>query len=143
MASLARAVGRVQACPFTTTVRKTATSSTFRPITRSTIHSNARRGFTSRPVTVTQSSGRLYASLALLGLGGAGAYFYLNQSENVAGAGVKKASDGKAQGVFTPNKEDYQKVYNSIAKLLEEKDEYDDGSYGPVILRLAWHCSGT
>lgn len=42
-----------------------------------------------------------------------------------------------------PKPEDYQTVYNYIAKLLEEHDEYDDGSYGPVVLRLAWHCSGT
>lgn len=45
--------------------------------------------------------------------------------------------------MFTPSKEDYQKVYNEIARHLEEKDDYDDGSYGPVIVRLAWHCSGT
>jgi cytochrome c peroxidase len=37
---------------------------------------------------------------------------------------------------------DYQKVYNAIADLLED-DNYDDGSYGPVFLRLAWHASGT
>ena len=29
------------------------------------------------------------------------------------------------------------------AKRLEEKDDYDDGSYGPVLVRLAWHASGT
>lgn len=34
-------------------------------------------------------------------------------------------------------------MYNEIAQLLEEKDEYDDGSYGPVLVRLAWHASGT
>jgi cytochrome c peroxidase len=45
--------------------------------------------------------------------------------------------------VFTPKFEDYQKVYNEIAARLEEKDDYDDGSYGPVLVRLAWHCSGT
>lgn len=37
---------------------------------------------------------------------------------------------------------DYQQVYNEIAKLLED-EKYDDGSYGPVLLRLAWHASGT
>ena len=56
---------------------------------------------------------------------------------------MKKGSSGETRGVFTPKKEDYQQVYNDIAKLLEEKDDYDDGSYGPVIVRLAWHCSGT
>ncbi|UZP33724.1 hypothetical protein NXS19_001540 [Fusarium pseudograminearum] len=45
--------------------------------------------------------------------------------------------------VFNPSKEDYQKVYNEIAARLEEKDDYDDGSYGPVLVRLAWHASGT
>ncbi|KAG9190697.1 Cytochrome c peroxidase [Alternaria panax] len=44
---------------------------------------------------------------------------------------------------FTPRFEDYQKVYDHIAKRLEEHDDYDDGSYGPVLLRLAWHASGT
>ena len=30
----------------------------------------------------------------------------------------------------------------SIAALLDDGD-YDDGSYGPVLVRLAWHASGT
>jgi catalase (peroxidase I) len=36
-------------------------------------------------------------------------------------------------------------VYNRIADVLEEASDanYDDGSYGPVLLRLAWHASGT
>lgn len=34
-------------------------------------------------------------------------------------------------------------MYNAIAQLLEENPQYDDGSYGPVLLRLAWHASGT
>ncbi|KAH6634366.1 heme peroxidase [Chaetomium sp. MPI-SDFR-AT-0129] len=38
---------------------------------------------------------------------------------------------------------DYQAVYDVIASRLEENDEYDDGSYGPVLVRLAWHASGT
>jgi len=32
---------------------------------------------------------------------------------------------------------------NEVAARLEENDDYDDGSYGPVLVRLAWHCSGT
>lgn len=34
-------------------------------------------------------------------------------------------------------------MYNEVASRLEEKDDYDDGSYGPVLVRLAWHASGT
>jgi cytochrome c peroxidase len=37
---------------------------------------------------------------------------------------------------------DYQKVYNEIASILEN-NSYDDGSYGPVLVRLAWHACGT
>ena len=33
-------------------------------------------------------------------------------------------------------------MYNEIAKILEDP-EYDDGSYGPIFIRLAWHASGT
>ena len=52
--------------------------------------------------------------------------------------------EGKSKtALFTPKYDDYQRVYNEIAKRLEEKDDYDDGSYGPVLLRLAWHASGT
>ncbi|KAL5603606.1 hypothetical protein FOVSG1_006356 [Fusarium oxysporum f. sp. vasinfectum] len=67
-----------------------------------------------------------------------------------AGAAVGVGFYFKSQGatpstshIFIPTKEDYQKVYNEVAALLEEKDDYDDGSYGPVLLRLAWHASGT
>jgi len=61
---------------------------------------------------------------------GGGAYLYLN-------------GGSAAPTVFAPKFEDYQKVYDAIARRLEEKDDYDDGSYGPVLLRLAWHASGT
>ncbi|KAK8056361.1 cytochrome c peroxidase- variant 2 [Apiospora rasikravindrae] len=76
------------------------------------------------------SSSLVYlAGAAAAGVGGY--YFY---SQNALSATPK---------VFTPTKEDFQKVYNEIAGRLEEKDDYDDGSYGPVLVRLAWHASGT
>lgn len=37
---------------------------------------------------------------------------------------------------------DYASVKTAIANLLDAP-EYDDGSYGPVLVRLAWHASGT
>lgn len=56
---------------------------------------------------------------------------------------MTKGSSGKTKGIFKPTQADYQKVYDKIAHLLVEKDDYDDGSYGPVLVRLAWHASGT
>lgn len=37
---------------------------------------------------------------------------------------------------------DWPQVYRDIAELLEDVD-YDDGSYGPLFVRLAWHAAGT
>lgn len=38
---------------------------------------------------------------------------------------------------------DYQAVYDTIAHKFIDEDDYDDGSYAPVVLRLGWHSSGT
>ncbi|KAK9474702.1 heme peroxidase [Dipodascopsis tothii] len=65
----------------------------------------------------------------------------------VAGAGFTYANYDSLFGTavaepFVPGYEDYKKVYAAIADKLEA-DDYDDGSYGPVLIRLAWHASGT
>lgn len=36
----------------------------------------------------------------------------------------------------------YDKIRKEIEDILED-EKYDDGSYGPVFIRLAWHASGT
>ena len=41
-----------------------------------------------------------------------------------------------------PSEADYNKVAEDIAKILK-RPGYDDGSLGPVFVRLAWHASGT
>jgi len=48
-------------------------------------------------------------------------------------------SDNK---LATPSKVDYNEVRKSIAALLDDND-FDDGSYGPLFVRLGWHASGT
>ena len=40
-------------------------------------------------------------------------------------------------------KPDFDAVAQSIADLLESNPDYDDGSYGPLFVRLAWHAAGT
>lgn len=42
-----------------------------------------------------------------------------------------------------PQAHNHQDVYDAVAERLIEEDDYDDGSYGPVLLRLGWHASGT
>lgn len=90
---------------------------------------SGRRFYSSEPAKQGGSAWPWLVGVAALGSGGA--WFYLNNQGEAA------------PKVFKPKFEDYQAVYNEIAGRLEEKDDYDDGSYGPVLLRLAWHASGT
>ncbi|KAI0001272.1 cytochrome c peroxidase [Russula compacta] len=88
------------------------------------------------------SNTALYATIGLALVGGIGYYAY--SSSDTAATSVKSGTQAaKAALKFTPTKADYQKVYNKIAKIIDEAGNYDDGSYGPVLLRLAWHSSGT
>lgn len=87
------------------------------------------------PKPSSSSSAPWLIGAAAIG-GGAGLYYFSTQ-----GGDAKAASSSKI--LANPTKEDFQKVYNVIAARLDEKDDYDDGSYGPVLVRLAWHASGT
>ena len=142
MAASARTFTRLipRATPIASPIKHTATHNARLALPRQTLQSSFRRGYASAPEGKSSRTG-LYTFLGLAVVaGGAGGYFYLN---NGPVTDLKKGSSGETRGVITPKKDDYQLVYNAIAKLLEEKDDYDDGSYGPVIVRLAWHCSGT
>lgn len=77
------------------------------------------------------SGGLIFLTLA--GLGAAAGYYY-NSAQSIK---VAPVAEEKKKEI------DYQKIYNEIADLLESNPDYDDGSYGPVLLRLAWHSSGT
>jgi len=89
----------------------------------------------------------LWAGLGTAAIGGVAWYFYssedaIKSAKTTLKSGVQV---GKVAANFVPTKEDYQKVYYKIAELLDDASDanYDDGSYGPVLLRLAWHASGT
>lgn len=64
------------------------------------------------------------------------------------GAGLYAANEfGYLQGILgapprEPQKVDYEAVRTAIADILD-KEDYDDGSYAPILVRLAWHASGT
>ncbi|PQE27353.1 ascorbate peroxidase protein [Rutstroemia sp. NJR-2017a WRK4] len=120
--------------------------SSFRPATRTTaftlprqaFRQQSRRGYASEGGAAKSSSG-LYLGIGALALAGGAGYYFVSQSNGSLYSGSAK----ETTGIFTPKFEDYEKVYNEIAARLEEKDDYDDGSFGPILVRLAWHASGT
>lgn len=122
--------------PFRTTVARNARSS----LARQNFQSSSRRGYASGSEGSGFSAGKYIVGLfglAAVAVGGA-VYMEYGPLPN-----FKQDSAKETRGIITPKKEDYQKVYDEIVKALVEHDDYDDGSYGPVLLRLAWHCSGT
>ena len=44
--------------------------------------------------------------------------------------------------VAAEKKADWNQIKNEILAVLDN-DNYDDGSYAPVLIRLAWHAAGT
>ena len=144
MASTARTLTRLTAC-----AKPAARSNpAYNVIPRQTLQSSSRRGYANGPTGQASSKTLAYIGFGTVLAVTTGGFLYLRQNAiSLASAPSTKqssaAGDTKAPASLVPKKEDYQQVYNEIAKRLEEKDDYDDGSYGPVIVRLAWHCSGT
>ncbi|KAL2757117.1 hypothetical protein ACRALDRAFT_2101603 [Sodiomyces alcalophilus JCM 7366] len=120
-----------------------------RQFARSALRSSARGAFVAAPRQAFRSQGRRFYSSeplksgsstwiwvsGLVAAGAGGAWYYTQQGGVSAGSAPKV--------ITNPTKEDYQAVYDDIAARLIEHDDYEDGSYGPVLLRLAWHASGT
>jgi len=101
--------------------------------------------FNSTAAPPPKSNNTLLITVAVA-VAAAGGYWVYSSDSGVARTAktaVKEGAQvGKAFTNFTPSKDDYQKVYNKIASTLDT-DNYDDGSYAPVLVRLAWHASGT
>ncbi|KAI8993224.1 heme peroxidase [Pilobolus umbonatus] len=81
-----------------------------------------------------KSGSGLLGFLAIAGVGAAAGYYYTHP---------QAIKTSKAPVTEKKKDIDYQQIYNEIADMLEDDPDYDDGSYGPVLVRLAWHASGT
>ncbi|THU96780.1 heme peroxidase [Dendrothele bispora CBS 962.96] len=90
------------------------------------------------PPPPPKSNTALFVGLGAVVAAGGVAYYAFSDDGTAVKSGLQAA---KVKANFVPSKDDYQKVYNRVADLLDA--EYDDGSYGPVLVRLAWHASGT
>ena len=135
MANTATTFSRAFARSSTQTIRLSAR--TTRPALAQQSFRQSRRGYASGPEAAGSSKG-LWIGLTIAAAAGVGGYLYTSKDYNFT-----KGSSNETAGIFKPTKDDYQKVYDYISELLVEKDDYDDGSYGPVLVRLAWHASGT
>jgi hypothetical protein len=59
---------------------------------------------------------------------------------------IPAAGSPNIKGPARPPAQEVKKDYNAVRKAIADvldADNYDDGSYGPVLVRLAWHASGT
>ena len=140
MATAAKSFARVAArsTPLISNIKNAAPRATRFVVPRQTFRSS-RRGYASE-AGVKSSLSSLYWGIGAAALASAGGYFFYYNGSITS---LREGSAGETRGLFTPTREDYQKVYNEIARRLDERDDYDDGSFGPVLVRLAWHCSGT
>ncbi|PLW11350.1 hypothetical protein PCANC_27440 [Puccinia coronata f. sp. avenae] len=83
---------------------------------------------------VLSSKAPLIAGLALGGVGLAYYFYALNSDLDVQNRyATPKSANTRL---------DFQAVYNDIARILEDSN-YDNGSWAPVLVCLAWHALGT
>ncbi|KAL8781779.1 MAG: hypothetical protein Q9203_000122 [Teloschistes exilis] len=146
MATVARSFTRVashasHAVPRASTARTATASTARRTFAPQNFQISSRRGYASGP-SGSRGSSSTRILIGALGVACVGGAYFASRNASIPKVGAESSDDSR-RGPFTPNKDDYQKVYNAIAQRLDEKDDYDDGSYGPVLVRLAWHCSGT
>ncbi|KAL8294066.1 hypothetical protein RB600_000164 [Gaeumannomyces tritici] len=120
-------------------------ASTSRQFLRAASRTTARGTFS----TSARTAGRRFysseapkAELPKPASGGSSWIWLAGGAAAVGGLGLWYTQQGPAK-LTKPEFKDYQAVYDEVAKLLQEKDDYEDGSYGPVLVRLAWHASGT
>ena len=152
MASSARFLSRViRPSSFNNAIHSTAQARL--SLARQNFECTARRHITSSSLPRYSSKGMIYAFGALGAIECAGLIYFSSSNQlplradapppTKTGGSQRPSSAGKEAGSFTPTAADYQDVYDAVAERLVGYDDYDDGSYGPVILRLGWHTSGT
>jgi len=73
----------------------------------------------------------------ILVLAGAGAGLYFAKEQGLLDGFLGMPSSTNK----VPTSADYDDVRKAVAGLLDSNPEYDDGSYGPLLVRLAWHTS--
>ena len=112
-----------------------------RPVTRLLIGTSVRRTFTNQ----SRNNGRQQYqwSRAKWNYGRATSTGVASLALSGGVAFVLHASTARGDNkLATPSKVDYNEVRKSIADLLDDPN-FDDGSYGPLFVRLGWHASGT
>ncbi|KAF8550609.1 heme peroxidase [Imleria badia] len=105
------------------------------------VRASSYRGFSTEAPPPPKQNFGLYAGLGAVAFGGV-AYYLLNSSFDFSKSPAAKSTPTQATQ-FVPTKADYSKVYKRISEVIDEAGSYDDGSFAPVLLRLAWHSSGT
>ncbi|KAJ7694257.1 heme peroxidase [Mycena olivaceomarginata] len=88
------------------------------------------------------NTGLIVGVLAAVVVGGGG-YYYFSQGGDAETALKSGVQAVKSKDPLHSDAGGLPEVYNKIAEVMDDAGDYDDGSYGPVLLRLAWHSSGT